>query len=512
MLRPGIIVTPGDLVDGFAAAAPDDLAEPFARLVEATWAGGQVTAGALSAVRRLGARFAGLDPHHQGHVAILFGLLLEARRGDGLDAVHTVIADGFDQYLRAWPADRDADTLFFPLLYLLAHFPGRRAEVLAAPGTGVLDRDDRSRLDRALASLDEKNPDVGRAFPYPAAWELNEDERDFDRAWIDRLGPQELQAHWDNDTETVLGHLGAKAYWALLHGSPVPFVPTAEAARAGDAPGRPAPGGLFGRHAEALRCPHCHGRMSESGDAMVCAGCARSFPVAEGILNLTGTGAPVDRSQDFLFKLAEMPTMGYFYETYARPNFLRLCGANWNAGITPAVEDAYIAEQVRPVDGPVLDLAAGAGRWTSVLAEHVGADRLIALDLGLPMLAALRERLPAVPAVLGGADVLPFGDATLGAVMCWNALQAFPAQAPAAIREVGRCLRPGGTFTLLTFRNSPDPVYRYFVGRHHFPQHAAGLHLFDYDDILRWIADAGLTIQDERTPGMFVIMTAVRAG
>ena len=145
-----------------------------------------------------------------------------------------------------------------------------------------------------------------------------------------------------------------------------------------------------------------------------------------------------------------------------------------------------------------------------MLAEAVGADRVIALDLGPPMLAALRERLPEVPAVLAGAAVLPFGDAVLGAVLCWNALQAFPADAPAAIAEVGRCLRPGGTFTLLTFRNSDEPVYRYFVGRHHFPQHVDGLRLFDRPDVVEWITGAGMRIRDEFDHGLFVIITAER--
>jgi SAM-dependent methyltransferase len=235
------------------------------------------------------------------------------------------------------------------------------------------------------------------------------------------------------------------------------------------------------------------------------------YPVDGGILNFTATvGDGTDRSSDFLFKLAETPNMGFFYEAYARPNFLRLCGNNWAGQVTPADEDLYIAEHVRPVDGPVLDLAAGAGRWTAVLANAVGAQRVVALDLGLPMLTTLRGRLPDVPAVMASARTLPFADASLGAVLCWNALQAFPDDAPAAIAEVGRCLRPGGTFTLLTFRTSDDPVYRYFVRRHHFPQHADGLHLFDYDALRTWLTDAGLTVRHEWRPGTFVVITAER--
>jgi ubiquinone/menaquinone biosynthesis C-methylase UbiE len=109
---------------------------------------------------------------------------------------------------------------------------------------------------------------------------------------------------------------------------------------------------------------------------------------------------------------------------------------------------------------------------------------------------------------MASASTLPFGDDTLGAVICWNALQAFPDDAPAAIAEVGRCLREGGTFTILTFRRPEDPVYKYFQSCHYFPQHGGGLQLIDIDELHSWIADAGLEIRDESGPGTFVFLTA----
>jgi len=491
------------VVAAFTAASADRLDEPYRRLIDVAWQDGRGTGAAPAVLRLLTARFAGLGEEHQGRAAVLLGLLLE---GADLTAV---AAEHCTTYLEAWRRTRNGQPLFFALLYLLAHFPDYRDQVLAAAEQLRPDPDDRSRLERALQRLDPAAPQLGRAFPAPVAWAMDDDERGFDQTWIDALSPAQVRRHWDNDTETVLGYLGAKAHWAVANGTPVPFVPQAGGTRFVE----PAPAGsnphlLLTRHITALRCPHCHGGLAVRSASVVCTGCARTYPIEGGILDLTATAA--DRSGDFLFRLAEMPAMGYFYETYARPNFLRVCGANWGGRFTPADEDAYIARNVCPVEGPVLDLAAGAGRWTSVLAEAVGADRVIALDLGPPMLAALRERLPEVPAVLAGAAVLPFGDAVLGAVLCWNALQAFPADAPAAIAEVGRCLRPGGTFTLLTFRNSDEPVYRYFVGRHHFPQHVDGLRLFDRPDVVEWITGAGMRIRDEFDHGLFVIITAER--
>ncbi|WP_026360910.1 class I SAM-dependent methyltransferase [Amycolatopsis nigrescens] len=509
MVNPKVEHPAGELVGAFAGAGPEEIGAAFARLAAATWNGGEPTGSALGVAREVVSELDRFDERHQGHLAILLGLLAEAAYPDVDGELTASIRLGVDRYLELWRRTEKGQPLNLALQYLLSHFPDHRDAILAAAAELRVDADDLSRLDRALQRLDPADPDLGRAFPYPAAWEMDEDEREFDRSWISALSPEQVVRHWEQDTETVLGHTGAKAYWAVCNGAPVPAV--ADSIPPRSTRQLESDSSVLSRHAAVFRCLSCHSGLTFHDRAATCAGCSTEYRLDNGILNFTATaGDSADRSDDFLFKLAEMPSMGFFYEAHARPNFLRLCGSNWGGQVTPADEDDYLARNVSPVDGPVLDLAAGAGRWTAVLAEAVGTDRLIAMDLGLPMLATLRGRLPEVPAVLASARTLPFGDATLGAVNCWNALQAFPADAPAAIVEVGRCLRPGGTFTLLTFRNSDDPIYRYFVYRHHFPQHADGLHLFERDDVKGWLADAGLTIRDEWDPGTFVIITAER--
>jgi SAM-dependent methyltransferase len=441
----------------------------------------------------------------KGELAILLGLAVEAEEGQAAGPVTAAVRARVDDYLSIWRETTD-EPLSLALLYLLAHFPQDRDKILGTATALPLDPDDVSRLRRALAELDQENPDIGRVFPHPAAWESDDDARAFDQARIRALGAEKIAQLWQEDTETVLGHLGVKARWAVRNGPVVP-------ASSDSVPDRdlqpPAAGAeLLAPHAAAFKCPACGGSLRFAGNVAECTGCSNAHPVEKGILDLTtrvgGTG------DDFLLKLAQVPSMGHYYEAHARPNFVRLCGSNWAGQVLPSDEDDYIASHVRPVDGPVLDLAAGAGRWTEVLAKTVGPERVIALDLLLPMLVTLRGRIPEVPAVLASAAELPFGDASLGAVLCWNALQAFPEQAPAAIAEVARCLRPGGTFTVLTFRNSDDPVYRYLAHRHRFPAHNDGLTLFDRDELLGWFTEAGLEIVDEATPGTFEIINAVR--
>jgi len=56
-------------------------------------------------------------------------------------------------------------------------------------------------------------------------------------------------------------------------------------------------------------------------------------------------------------------------------------GQNRDGAFTPALEDAYLVKHVSPVEGPVLDLACGAGRWTRTLVETFGPGRVIGPDL-----------------------------------------------------------------------------------------------------------------------------------
>ena len=117
-------------------------------------------------------------------------------------------------------------------------------------------------------------------------------------------------------------------------------------------------------------------------------------------------------------------------------------------------EESYLDYYVRPVDGPILDLACGTGRYSRYLATRFGEDRVIGVDLSFPMLGAADRRaraagLSKVLFVRGTAMSLPVRDASLGAVTCFGALHLFPSP-PKALDEFARVLKPGGTLTVLT--------------------------------------------------------------
>jgi SAM-dependent methyltransferase len=506
--------TVAELVRSFRDATQDGLDAAYHRLVGALWNDGKLTDLAPEAAPAVVAALDEVGADRQGRLAILLGLLVEAEypRTDG--DVATAVRAGLDRYLDLLRGGGDGQPLTLALLYLLAHLPDDRDRILAAVAELDLDVADRTRLERGLAELDPENPDLGRCWPAPSVWAGDEDEHGFDAAWITKLTPAQILTNWHNDTRMVWAYAGAKAYWAVGNGEPAPetarFVPAAQAVE--PVPARPTAEAL-GRHAALLRCPTCHASLELQDSGARCTGCGTTYLSGNGILDLSAgvrEGQPTDEATaDLLQKLAELPTLGLYYEAVLRPAYLRLAGTNWGDAVTPADEDAYIAENLRDTEGPVLDLAAGAGRWTAVVAQTVGTERLIAQDMGLPMLNVLRGRLPEVPAVLASALNIPFEDASLGAINCWNALQAFPDDAATAIAEIGRCLRPGGIFTMMTFRWNDDPIARYFQASHYFPSRREGHLLFEREQIRQWLADAGLAIRKESSDtGTFVFVTA----
>jgi len=93
----------------------------------------------------------------------------------------------------------------------------------------------------------------------------------------------------------------------------------------------------------------------------------------------------------------------------------------------------------------VCDLAAGTGKLTRRLME-VGAS-VVAVEPVEAMRAQLQLAVPGVEAVDGHAESLPLPDASVDLVTVAQAFHWF--EAPAALTEIARILRPGGGLALL---------------------------------------------------------------
>ncbi|MEO6082425.1 MAG: class I SAM-dependent methyltransferase [Umezawaea sp.] len=260
---------------------------------------------------------------------------------------------------------------------------------------------------------------------------------------------------------------------------------------------------LDARFHGAFACPTCHEPLTAAADGLHCPKCGLDYTSAAGYVDF----APEIRMKPGLGPLyLQDPLHVTRYEAATRDAFLEIMGENWDRALTPDGEDDYLKASLDTADGLVLDLACGSGRWTRTLMRHLGASRVVGLDLSTVMIDLIRSELPALCVVRGTALQLPFADGSLGAVNCSNALQLLP-DPRSVLREVGRCLRPGGLFTAFTFRRADRPAYRYFQRRH---EQAFNVRAFRTTELVTWLTAAGLELVDLRTPAGMLLFTARR--
>jgi len=193
------------------------------------------------------------------------------------------------------------------------------------------------------------------------------------------------------------------------------------------------------------------------------------------------------------------------YERESRPRFVRVMAADWGGLVTPEVEQQYLRQHLHATDGMVVDLACGAGSRTEMVAQQVGARRVIAVDISLPMLETCQATVAGIIPVRATAMALPLAAASVGAINCSDALQAF-SDVRLVLLEVSRALRPGGLLTGFTFVESESEPVRY--AQHRFP--AWPRRLMTSTGLTQMIARAGLTVSNLQQVGQAVFFTAKR--
>jgi ubiquinone/menaquinone biosynthesis C-methylase UbiE len=147
----------------------------------------------------------------------------------------------------------------------------------------------------------------------------------------------------------------------------------------------------------------------------------------------------------------------------------------------------------------VLDVATGGGH--TALAFAGIARRVIAYDLTEPMLAAARGHARArgaatVEFVAGDAGALPFRDESFDVVTCRTAAHHF-ADLPAAVRQIHRVLRPGGSLLLQDILGHDDADASAFileVEKRRDPSHVRSYRAAEWKAFLR---AAGLTVMED---------------
>ncbi|MDX1510822.1 MAG: class I SAM-dependent methyltransferase [Nitriliruptorales bacterium] len=117
------------------------------------------------------------------------------------------------------------------------------------------------------------------------------------------------------------------------------------------------------------------------------------------------------------------------------------------------------AAGAQPSGALCLDVASGPGNVAQALLA-AGAEAVIALDLSRQMLRVGAQRgLPDTSWVQGNALALPFDDASVDVVTISFGLRNVP-DAPAALAEFARVLRPGGRLVIAEFAAPTARLFR----------------------------------------------------
>ena len=162
--------------------------------------------------------------------------------------------------------------------------------------------------------------------------------------------------------------------------------------------------------------------------------------------------------------------------------------------------------------GSILDIPCGGGVALRGLRPEQDV-RYVAADISSAMLeraarVAAGRGLAQVEYEIADVETLPFADGEFDLIISFAGLHVFP-QPAAAVREVGRCLAPGGRFSGSLFLTDGGLRYRPLLagGR------AAGLMgpSGSGADVRRWLLAAGLTGVELRRSGTIGYFDAERA-
>jgi SAM-dependent methyltransferase len=139
----------------------------------------------------------------------------------------------------------------------------------------------------------------------------------------------------------------------------------------------------------------------------------------------------------------------------------------------------------------ILDVGAGTGVFTDLIASTRGDLRIVSLD---PAPGMLRYAPPSAPRVMGVAEHLPFGDHLFRAVLIGDAIHHLR-NPTMAVLEMKRVLRTNGTIVI--FDIDPGTVLGRFVmwGEKMFDEPG---HFFDPEALVQFLGVSGFRGEVQR--------------
>lgn len=219
-------------------------------------------------------------------------------------------------------------------------------------------------------------------------------------------------------------------------------------------------------------CPDCHGRLAATRDDVACEGCGRRYPVVAELPDLrVDAPAWIDfgRDRDRALVVDDLIRRegleAGILDVFRRSRRFEERKAQFRlsqvlSGITKceAQLDGWLAPLLAE---PVFELGVGPGQLVAAAARRGIAVHGIDVSLEWLVVAKHWARSLGVEPVLAGgmAERLPLADGRVGLLVSMDVIEHVGDQGRYAA-EVGRVLRPGGRFALVTpnrFSLSPEP-------------------------------------------------------
>ena len=138
----------------------------------------------------------------------------------------------------------------------------------------------------------------------------------------------------------------------------------------------------------------------------------------------------------------------------------------------------------------IADIACGTGILAARIADELQPDEVYGVDMSDGMLTEARARSSGVIWRKGPAELLPFNDGALDAIVSTSAFHFF--DQPAAMREFRRVLVAGGLAAVATISPPLPPILRRLSANPANPAHNPSP-----AEMRALFADAGFTVTDQ---------------
>ena len=256
-------------------------------------------------------------------------------------------------------------------------------------------------------------------------------------------------------------------------------------------------------------CPACKGDLAFLADGLRCETCQTTYPLVDGIpdfmpADVRGDANPVVRNVDRVDRIARVYESRWWY-----PLVLTIY-AGWRKTSLPEIV-RVVGEMIHTDGRLILDAACGPATLGRRIVSP--AQALYGTDLSLGMLRAgqtyaQRERLTNVHFARARVEALPFRPLAFDAAICGGSLHLFP-DTVAALREIGRTLKPGAPLAVTTFVAGRGGILRFRRIRERV-RVKQQLHVFELPELEDCLAQAGFEGFSPRLFGSFVVFRAVR--